>query len=345
MSRETQQWLDTMIKVGFTAPEHGRGDAWHRRAGNSNSYPHAVPYDDAYELIAGWEPVQVTPQYETESGEFRTLRYYGGKQPKAIVHSGNGYLLGIHSESYPDHGYKERLFDTLAGILDTSAGDLQIGSCGLLDGYRQAWVQLEMPDTLEHSGERYRPFISAASSLDGSLSSTYFTGAVRAVCDNTLAIGMSNAVRQYKVKNTRNSAIRIESARQALDIVFEVDKEFQAELDRLLDIPVTEGQFDKFIQMYVPLTNPDGTPKEGRGKTIALNKQLALTDLYVSDPMVAPWKGTAWGVQQAVNTYREHYATVRNTAARFERSMTDFLAGKTAAEDGEALKVLEMVLA
>lgn len=343
MSRETQAWLDTMIKVGFTAPEHGRGDAWHRREGNDNSYPHAVPYDAAYELIAGWQPVRVTPHWHNvDNDEYVPLKDYHGNSPVALIHSENHFYLGTHTERYADHGYKERFFDALEGIFDDSFADgsIGIGSCGLLDGYKKAWVQIEVPDTIEiPGGERIRPFVTATSSLDGSIANTYLRGATRVVCDNTLDMAMFRATHTYKFRSTTNSGLKIANAREALDIVFKVSDEFTQQIDHLLSIKITEKDFGKFLDAYVPVPE-----EEGRGKTMATNKRNGLTDLYHSDPMVAPWSGTAWGVAQAVNTYAEHLAIVRK-ASREERNMVNFITGKIGHRDANVIDTLMAAIA
>lgn len=332
MSKETQQWLDTMIKVGYTAPQHGRGEAWHRMKGNANSYPDAVPFDEAYEMIAGWSPVKVAPMMECDDGEFRPLKTYDGKQPVAIVHSDNGALLGIHSEKYPDHGYGERLFDATSNIIDD---DINIGTCGLLDGYRKAWVQIEVPDTIVHkSGESYRPFIVAMSSLDGSLSSTYQEGVTRVVCDNTLSAFRTAQSDKYKVKNTKTSHLRIADAREALGIVFSVAERFEQELEGLIAQTVSDKQWDTFLNTYIPLPE-----EEGRGRTGAQNKQFALRALWETDPMVAPWAGTAWGAFQAASTFQQHYSTFKGDN-RVERNMVDWTKGKTETEDKKVLEIL-----
>lgn len=46
---------------------------------------------------------------------------------------------------------------------------------------------------------------------------------------------------------------------------------------------------------------------------MADSKRARLDELYVYDPRVAPWTGTAHGVLQAVNTWARHHATVRGS--------------------------------
>jgi hypothetical protein len=73
-----------------------------------------------------------------------------------------------------------------------------------------------------------------------------------------------------------------------------------------------------------------------------MTKREQLHDLWHKDPRVTPWKGTAWGVVQAVNTWQTHVQTVRG-AHRFERQMTNALDGSTG--DALALAKLDVVKA
>ena len=60
--------------------------------------------------------------------------------------------------------------------------------------------------------------------------------------------------------------------------------------------------------------------------------------------MVTPWKGTAFGVVQAVNTHAHHYATVRG-ATRPERNMVRAVSGGVDTLDIGTLATLNKVLA
>jgi len=82
----------------------------------------------------------------------------------------------------------------------------------------------------------------------------------------------------------------------------------------------------------------------GRGRTLARTKADTLRGLYATDPRVAPWAGTALGVLQAVNTYRQHLAPVRNMS-RPERNALNAVQGTTGKADREAIDQLRRVLA
>jgi hypothetical protein len=57
---------------------------------------------------------------------------------------------------------------------------------------------------------------------------------------------------------------------------------------------------------------------------------------------VSPWKGTAFGVVQMVNTYDQHLSIVRG-AERAERNQLNFITGKVDTLDASVLTTLARV--
>lgn len=80
-----------------------------------------------------------------------------------------------------------------------------------------------------------------------------------------------------------------------------------------------------------------------RARTSAEKKRDGLSRLWNHDARVAPWKGTAWGVVQAVNTWTHHEQTVRG-AARTDRNMLRAVDGTTDTLDRATLTTLRKVL-
>jgi hypothetical protein len=120
--------------------------------------------------------------------------------------------------------------------------------------------------------------------------------------------------------------------------------DFAAEIAALCATKVDDTQFSKFLDLLVPMTEANGKPLEKGALTKRQNKQDTLTRLWIRDPRVSPWKGTAFGVVQAVNTYTHHEQTVKG-ATRAERNMVNAITGATAKEDNRALDLLGKVLA
>lgn len=332
MSRETSQWLNTMTLIGFTSK---RGNAWHYRAesqgAESNHYPYAVPIDDVLRRLFNFEVVSQPLYIQTPHG----LTQVDDRQ--AMVTDDTYEVLGVFKDGYRGHSYKTWLLDNVSNILDDN---LSIGSAGLLKNRGQAWVSVEVPDSIvTPEGVEFRPNLVACTSFDGSLATTYKRTVTNVVCDNTLQIGLMGSDQKFKLKHTKYSHLKLDDARQALEIVYGIADDFAAEVKRLCEIDVTDKQFGQVMDIEVNLPE-----EEGRGRTVAEKKRAQLVNMWYSDARVTPWKNTAYGVVQAFNTWEHHSKGVRKGLHRGQKNMAAALDGTTAANDAQVLASLNKVL-
>lgn len=339
MSKETRQWLSENTLIGFTDK---RGAAWHYREGDDNHYSGAVPVADVRSRLFSWQAVERPLFVPDDNGRIDSEEGYISTVPgrKAVVRSDNGHVMGIFADGYQPHQYDEWLVTNVASILDS---DLAIGSAGLLKGGAVAWVSVEVPENIvTPEGVEFRPGLMARTSFDGSLSTTYGRHITNVVCDNTMGVAATEHGGQVmKVKHSRKSLGRLTDARDALGIVHDAADSFTAEVARLCETSVSERTWDKIMDALVPMPEREG--KRTRAITMAEGKREALSQLWSSDPRVAPWHGTAFGVWQAFNTYGQHSAIVRGTS-RQERNMMNAVSGKTQDSDVDTMsKVLALV--
>jgi phage/plasmid-like protein (TIGR03299 family) len=169
MSKETLTWLNENTLIGFTEK---RGKAWHYRQGNDNHYTGGIPVEDVRSRLFDWHAQEQPILLGHQLGESPDIVVPDGTIPgfKAWVHPKTGETLGVHKSTRTLHQYDEWLLDLAANVLDD---DLQIGSAGVLRGGRMAWVQVEVPDTVETpEGVTFRPFVLFRSAHDGSFATT-----------------------------------------------------------------------------------------------------------------------------------------------------------------------------
>lgn len=361
MSSETAEWLNTNTLIGFTDPKYGRGKAWHYRRGlqgdEPNHYPDAIPVEDVRRRLFGWEAVSsplvyMAPAPEGEDvpdvvdAKGNALSYVTDTERQVIYRSDNHNVLGVFKEGYVPHQYGPTLLDAVAQLLTPdglAATDeiLAIGSAGLLRGGARAWVQVQRPDNVRTpEGVEFRPTLLSGTSFDGSLATVYKMVYEIVVCDNTMDAALAEKSGTVKVRHSRNSGLKIEDARQALQIIVESADTFAAYIKKLCETEVTDKQFEMFLNEWAKL------PAEaGRAKSVAENKRSIARNLWNTDMRVAPWTNTAFGVLQTTNTYDHHFRQIKNTTDRAERNMDDVLGGKSAASDAETMKMLEKVFA
>ncbi|RBY81583.1 DUF932 domain-containing protein [Blastococcus sp. TF02A-26] len=242
-------------------------------------------------------------------------------------------MLGIFKDGYRPHQYSEWLLDNVATLLD---GDLSISSAGLLRNRAVAWVEVSVPDNImTPEGVEFRPNLLATTSFDGSLATTFKRTITDVVCDNTHFAAMRERGQTVKFRHSKNSMSRIADARSALSIVHAMADDFAQEVAALAAIPVSALRLSQLMDELVP--NKTDSP---RANAFANTKRERLVDLWQSDPRVAPWRGTAWGVVQAFNTYEHHVKPTKGDTIRAERNMYAALDGSAEATDRMVLDAL-----
>lgn len=335
MSQETAVWLNQNVLIGFTEK---RGHAWHYRASaqgdQSNHYPGAIPVDEVVNRLFAWSAAKgtATATWLTSDG----VSSAEDKRRFPVGRPDTGVIFGYFADGYEIHQYRDRLVKNVENILDD---DLGIGSAGLLKDGGQAWVSVEVPETITTpQGVEFRPNLLACTSHDGSLATTYKRVVTNVVCDNTMSAGLSENGQQIKIKHSRYSQLRLTEAREALAIVHTVADDFAAEVKALCEVSVTDKAWSAFLNAHAPM------PESKRGQGMADRERQALTRLWNSDTRVSPWKGTAWGVVQAVNTYTHHEGIVRGVS-RPERNMSNAVTGKADKTDQDTVRMLDKVLA
>lgn len=326
MSRETREWLSSNVLVGFTDK---RGHAWHYKKGDNNHYTGAIPVGEVERRLFSWEPVTNILACPCGCGD----------NFKSVQRSDNRHRMGMFREGYEPHSYREWLLNAVSNLLGDT---LQVGSAGLLRKGAVAWVSVETPETLKTAeGVEYRPHLLATTSFDGSIATTYKPVSTFVVCDNTREMALREWGASFKVKHTRNSQLKLTEAREALGLISSIAEETEAEIKELCETTVTDRQWFDFLDAYVPM---DHQKDSKRSLSMADTKRGKLTAMYRWDQRAAIWKGTAFGVLQAVDTYIQHEQTVRG-AERPERNMLSVITGSLAKDDRAAMDTLRLVLA
>lgn len=347
MSAETMEWLNR-----FTLQSKA---VWHTDAQlqkiYNTVYDGFIPVEDVLSRLFHWEALEAEMIARTtilsESG-VETIEMVDAtrkimmRPPGALGPDDPGGVLGVFKSGYQGHNYAEWLVRNVGTILSDKLG---VMAAGLLRDGAQAFVQVSIPDTITTTeGVTFKPNLLAVTSYDGSLATTYKRTITNTVCDNTMGMALREDGQQYKLKHTRNSGLKIMEARDALEMVYATADDFAAEVTALTSIEVSDGDWSKFLDEIAPQVDEKGEVKTGRALTMADKKREELSQLWNYDARVSPWKGTAYGVVQAMNTHAHHLQTVRGSE-RDERNMALNVAGAFDKLDAGTLETLTAAMA
>jgi phage/plasmid-like protein (TIGR03299 family) len=337
VSSETYSWLAKNVLAGFSDT---RRPWWATVAENEghdlNLYPGAVPMERVYELIASWTPIE-EGVYSADMEEVPTHKLIRASDTKEII--------SVVGKDRATHSYRDWLVGTVQECVGEQA---QVSSAGLLKRRAQAWVQIERPETaVGPDGILFSPYVSLSTSLDSSLSTQINENTQMTICDNTLRITRGQGL---AFKHTKNSNAKLGDYRSIMSAIMRGESEFRKELERQLAVKVSDDDFDRFLEFYVPVEDGDAPAK----KTRSNRKRQEITNLYRNDPRVIRWEGTEFGVVQAVNTWNTHMSQLHNSTG-IEMDDTNLRSMKLYSQrlrtpkgdspDQEAVKLLESVLA
>jgi phage/plasmid-like protein (TIGR03299 family) len=346
MTRENLKWLNRNILIGYTEQ---RGTAWHYvkslQDDEPNHYVGAVPVEDVLRRIFNWDALKLPVYYplhttgEGDSGPEKPIdQVVRAPGQFDIVRSDTRLRFKSCGRDYQIHQYSEWLLKTLANLIDD---ELNIGSAGILQGGGSGFVTLELPESVEVLTDfQVRPHLLAATSHNGRYATTYKTVATFVVCDNTLAIALNEETPQFKVRHSKRSTIRLQSVRDALNLVHAVTDSAKGLVLELSELQVSDSEWNRLVKELAPVPElgASSSEKQKREAAKARVKQDELNNLYNSDYRVAPWKGTGLGVFQAFSTHAHHVAG--GNASRGERNRANAIGGATQRHDQRVLAAL-----
>jgi phage/plasmid-like protein (TIGR03299 family) len=316
------------------------GRNWIGHADERRVYDGAVPTQDAIDLLSyPLVEANLTATWIDENG----VSSVDLPDRKAIVRADTGVEFGIFKGGYQIHHPAEWLVERLDLL---THGGLQIATVAVTNGGARVIVQAQLPETITATAPgaepvQHRPWASAATSMDGTIATTYGVGETLLICENQLHlpgfrqfIANFNAV--HKVKHSRNSLLRLNEARLSLGLVVEqVADEFDREFKELVSAYVSDAKFNEIVKAF---TGVD-TAKDGRSKTMAENKVRALNDLWRNDERAASWRNSQYGVLAAFNTAQQW--EFGSDKGRTERNQNNLITGKREQFDANILRMLQ----
>ena len=242
-------------------------------------------------------------------------------------------------KGYTVHLPKLWLAETVYPLVEVANKEgLYLESCNAFYGGALTAITLALPeDTVSADGYAFRSKLNAFTSADSSLATQVGTSDTTTVCRNTIMFANASMTAVTgKVRHTKNSNAKRADYAQTVADRLGMSQATKASIDMLGSIPCTDAQWDKVLAtMFAPGKD------SAQSKTISSNSISEARSLYRHDVRCEPWKGTALGVWQTLNTWAEHYQTVRN-ADRCYRSAVNAVLCKT--EDSKILNIIGSVL-
>lgn len=222
----------------------------------------------------------------------------------ASVRNSDGNVLGITTEKY-------KIVQNVDAFQFTDAlleSDVRYESAGSLAKGKRVFILARVPEVYKIGGDEIEPYLVFTNSHDGKGSIRVAMTPVRVVCQNTLNLALATAKRQWSTKHMGNMEEKMHEAQRTLELASGYMQGLSEEAERMMMKKVSVDTLDTFIETLFPL---DDNMTERK-----VNNVIELRDGFrkaYDMPDLADFRGTAWGVINAVADFVDHSAPQRNT--------------------------------
>ena len=195
-------------------------------------------------------------------------------------------------------------------LYDT-AGSLTTGRTVFLSMDLTAVAPINIAD------EKFQTFLLLSNSHDGSKALRASITPVRVVCMNTLNAAIAGASATFAIRHSGNIDAKMQAAREALGLTIDYIARFEEVAAEAIKVKVTDDKAEKVLRRVFRMS--EKTAERGEGKTFEDHAAVRALDIYQTADDLAPFRGTAWGVVNAVAEYVDHdrqYGAAKSKAER-----------------------------
>ena len=191
-------------------------------------------------------------------------------------------------------------------VVGASNGDAVIDTCGVLREGRRFFMTIDLgslfidPAGVNDQIDRY---LVVSKGHDGVWPIRYANTDVRAVCNNTVVMGLEKAQRVFTARHTRNVDFTLEDARKVLRISVEWGQAFQKEAERMLHIPMNNIQMEKVLNSVFP-EKKEETERQRKNRDHIVG---VIRSVYLNDRNAGGYGNNAWSMYNAIVEYLDHH--------------------------------------
>lgn len=291
------------LENGETAMFSGRNKTpWH---GLGTVISGLATAEEALKLAhLDWTVEKVPTYIKDSTGKFTAI-----DDAFATTRSSDGKILGRVGSDYKVCNNADA-FSFLDSLIDS--GEAVFDTAGSMYGGRRVFVTAMLPETVKIAGyDEHEVYLLASSSHDGSSAITVAATAIRVVCANTEAMALRSAKQTWTIRHTQSLEGKLQEARETLQLVNTYTDAFSAEVEKLLNVQVTDDKFKQILldNMYY---QKNATEKNIAGVLANRNESATIT---------AAERSTAWGAYNALTEWVQHGRAYRTGEARMRATV------------------------
>lgn len=242
----------------------------------------------------------------------------------ANVRSDTKDILGMVQNKYRIVQNKEAFEFTDNIIKNTKGIECRYETAGSLFNGKRTFLLVRLPET-NLVGDSVDNYLFVTNSHDGTTGLIAGISQIRIVCNNTLQLAINGAQRTWNLRHTESIKGKQAEAEQALGLALNYTERVKEDAIRMAGQKVREEAFFRELFKKMNLSEKS-TEKVG----------LAIADIYHNKEDLQNFKGTAWGLYNAVCDYVSNGEPLRKTSTSKDWKMANFMNGYSmlsAAED------------
>lgn len=195
-------------------------------------------------------------------------------------------------------------------VVGASSGDAVMDTVGCLKNGARFFSTIELGATfVDPAGvnDKIARYLVVSTGHDGVWPIRYANTDIRAVCKNTVVLGLRNAERVFTARHTRNVDTVLEDARTVLRLSTDWSEKFRHEAERMLGIkaPLRSKKLSDVLNGVFP-AGRDETSRQKKNREEMLDSVLSI---YTNERNAGGYGFNGWTLYNAVVEYLDHART------------------------------------
>lgn len=200
------------------------------------------------------------------------------------------------------------ILERALAVVGASKGDAVIDTCGVLRGGARFFSTIDLGTlVIDPAGvnDVIARYLVVSTGHDGLWPIRYANTDIRAVCNNTVIMGLRDAERVFTARHTPNVDNAIDDAQTVLKISTQWAEGFKRSAEELLKIEIKpgSGKMDKVLnRVFVEPPNESDLLRQRRQQTITLVRAI-----YNNHKNVGKVGNNGWALYNAIVEYADHH--------------------------------------
>ena len=213
-------------------------------------------------------------------------------------------------------------------------GDVKYETAGSLSNGERVWILAKLPE-VKILGDETIPYLVFTNSFNGDTGVRVALTPIRVVCANTLALGLEHSARIWSANHTGNIEEKLAEAHRTLEMANKYLSEMPVMAQDLLEVNLYVDEVKAMFEKLLPIF-PDDGPKAVANRML---ERDILFHKYQDTPNLEKFKGTGWGVYNAISDFVTHPAFIFNRPGQKERRFMALADGHELLEKAQQLIV------